>query len=73
MKSLDEQLEDPFGDTLDFEAVFEVIEDITEFPNLIASIKKRGYSDSEVGKIQGDNFLRTFKEVLKWDSSLENK
>jgi len=65
LKSLDEQLEDPFGDTLDFEAVFEVIEDITEFPNLIASIKKRGYSDSEVGKIQGDNFLRTFKEVLK--------
>ena len=65
LRSLDEQLDDPFGDTLDLGAVFEVIGDVTEFPNLIGSIKKRGYSDREVGKIQGENFLRVYKEILE--------
>lgn len=65
LRSLDEQLDDPFGDTLDTGAIFEVIKDVTEFPNLFESIQKRGYSDKEVGKIQGENFVRVYKEILK--------
>jgi membrane dipeptidase len=65
LKTLDEQIDDPFGYTLDFGDIFEVIGDVTEFPNLIKSIQKRGYSDREIGKIQGENFLRVFKEVMK--------
>jgi membrane dipeptidase len=65
LKSLDEQLDNPFGDILDLRAIFEVIRNVAEFPNLIESIKKRGYSDKEVGKIQGENFVRVYKEILK--------
>lgn len=65
LKSLDEQLDDPFGDNLDFGAIYEVIRDVTEFPNLIGSIQKRGYSDRDIGKIQGENFVRVYKEILE--------
>ncbi|MFX1280291.1 MAG: dipeptidase [Promethearchaeota archaeon] len=58
-------MDDPFGGISEPGSSFEVIRDITGFPNLIELIKKRGYSDIEVGKIQGENFLRIFKEVIK--------
>jgi membrane dipeptidase len=65
LKSLDEQMDDSFGNDLEIGNIFEVIGDVTELPYLFDSIKKRGYSDKELGKIQGENFLRVFKEVLK--------
>ncbi|MFW9873938.1 MAG: dipeptidase [Candidatus Thorarchaeota archaeon] len=65
LESLNEQLDDPFEDVLNNGANFEVISDVTEFPSLIEYLKERGYSDREVGKIQGENFLRVFKEVIK--------
>jgi len=65
LKTLDEQMSDPFGDISDFESIFEIIRDPTEFPKLFESIQKRGYSDKEVRKIQGENFFRVFREVIK--------
>ena len=64
LKSLEGLMDDPFGGISDPANSFEVIRDITGFPNLIESIKKRGYSDKDIGKIQGENFLRVFKEVI---------
>lgn len=38
---------------------------VTEMPNLTESLISRGYSEKEVRKIMGGNFLRVFSEV--WD------
>jgi membrane dipeptidase len=64
-KELDEQLADPFGDMSEPDDVFEVLEDISKFPELFELIRKRGYSDKELRKIQGENFLRVFEKILK--------
>ncbi|MHA2037437.1 MAG: dipeptidase [Promethearchaeota archaeon] len=63
LQELDEQLGDPFGDLSEPDDIFEVLGDISKFPELFELIQKRGYSDKEVRKIQGDNFLRVF--ILK--------
>ncbi|MHA2196930.1 MAG: dipeptidase [Promethearchaeota archaeon] len=65
LKSLDEQISDPFGDLDDYENVFEVIKDPSEFPKLFDMIRKRGYTESEFKKILGENFIRVFREILK--------
>ncbi|MFX1375737.1 MAG: dipeptidase [Promethearchaeota archaeon] len=65
LKTLDGLMGNPFGGISEVGNNFEVIRDVTGFPNLIEAMQKRGYSDREVGKIQGENFLRVFKEVIK--------
>jgi membrane dipeptidase len=65
LKELDEQLADPFGDMSEADDIFEVMGDISSFPKLFKVIQKRGYTNNEVRKIKGDNFLRVFKEVFK--------
>ena len=43
--------------------------DVTTFPDLIAELLKRGYSDEDVKKVVGENLIRTFKkaeEVYRW-------
>jgi membrane dipeptidase len=40
------------------------IETITEFPNITRGLVERGYSDNEIQKILGGNFLRVFKKVF---------
>ncbi|MFX1494622.1 MAG: dipeptidase [Promethearchaeota archaeon] len=34
-----------------------------KFPNLINGLISRGYSDTEIGKIAGDNFIQVFKKI----------
>lgn len=41
------------------------MESITCFPTITAGLLTRGYSDGEVSKIMGANFLRVFEKVLK--------
>lgn len=41
------------------------MESITCFPKITAGLLSRGYSDEEVSKILGGNFLRVFDKVLK--------
>jgi membrane dipeptidase len=42
----------------------EGFEDYVKFPNLIKGLAKRGYSDREIKKIAGENFLRVFRKVV---------
>ncbi len=39
------------------------LEDVSKYPNLFAELKRRGYTEEEMGKIAGRNFLRVFREV----------
>jgi membrane dipeptidase len=50
-----------FGSTVDFP---EGIEDITKFVNITKGLVARGYSDNDVIKILGGNFLRVFKNIF---------
>jgi len=47
-----------------FSQKVEGFEDYTRFPNIIAALRKRGYSAADVEKLAGRNFLRVFKEVV---------
>ena len=38
------------------------LEDVSKFPNLTKALLERGYSNDEVAKIMGLNFLRILKE-----------
>ena len=40
------------------------LENIAQLPNLTRGLIKRGYSDSEIEKILGGNFIRLFKTVI---------
>jgi len=37
--------------------------DVSMFPNLFAELLRRGYSDADVRKILGGNFLRVFEQI----------
>jgi membrane dipeptidase len=39
------------------------LEDISKMPSLIAVLLKRGYSDRDIKKIFGENYLRVIREV----------
>ncbi|HEX3584117.1 MAG TPA: dipeptidase [Thermoanaerobaculia bacterium] len=39
------------------------MEDVSKLPSLRAELKKRGYSESDIHKIMGENFMRVFAEV----------
>ncbi|XP_077982741.1 dipeptidase 1-like [Glandiceps talaboti] len=48
------------------------LEDVSKFPNLIAEMLKRGWSDENVEKLIGLNMIRVFEEVEKVrDSQLD--
>jgi membrane dipeptidase len=38
--------------------------DVTETPNITAGLLKRGYSESDVAKVLGGNFLRVMRDVI---------
>jgi membrane dipeptidase len=40
------------------------LEDVSKMPNLTAELLKRGYSEQDVKKIMGENFLRVIREVV---------
>lgn len=40
------------------------LEDVTRLPDLTAELLSRGYSESDMAKILGGNYLRVFKQVL---------
>lgn len=39
------------------------IEDVSKYPNLVASLLERGHSEADVAKILGGNLLRVWREV----------
>jgi membrane dipeptidase len=40
------------------------IESVAKFPNITKGLIARGYSEVEIKKILGENFLRVFKKVF---------
>ena len=50
----------PLGTELDTEG----LENVTKLPAFTAALMKKGYSEEEISKILGGNFLRLFKKVL---------
>lgn len=55
-----------FGSDLDgTDSLIPEITDVTHFPRIIEALQKRGYSDTSIQKICGENCLRILKEVLK--------
>jgi membrane dipeptidase len=40
------------------------LEDVTHLPKLTAGLVERGYSEEDMKKILGDNFMRVFREVV---------
>ena len=45
--------------------------DASEYPNLVAELLKRGYSDEDVGKILGGNALRVWSGVERVAQELQ--
>ena len=57
---------DHVGIGSDFDGIPSVpvgVEDISKLPNITYELLKRGYSEKDVKKILGDNFMRAFAEV----------
>jgi len=40
------------------------LEDVTRMPGITAGLVQRGYSEADVRKILGENFLRVFRKVV---------
>jgi membrane dipeptidase len=41
------------------------LRDWSHLPNVTKSLLKRGYSEEDIRKVLGENFLRVYKKVLK--------
>ncbi len=57
---------DHVGIGSDFDGITEVVqglEDVSKFPDLFAELARRGWSDSDLRKLAGENFLRVFAEA----------
>lgn len=58
---------DHVGIGTDFDGIAGTVngmEDVSKMPELIAVLLKRGYSDSDLKKILGENTLRVVREVI---------
>jgi membrane dipeptidase len=58
---------DHVGMGSDFDGITSVphgLEDVSKTPNLRAALLRRGYSEADVRKIMGENFLRVIREVV---------
>ena len=40
------------------------LEDVSKMPNLTAALLKRGYKESDIRKIMGENFMRVLRDVV---------
>jgi membrane dipeptidase len=58
---------DHVGIGSDFDGIPSVpkgLEDVSKMSNLTAALLKRGYSEKDIQKIMGENFLRVVREVV---------
>jgi len=49
------------------------MEDISKLPNITLELMKRGYSDADIKKVLGENFLRVMAEVERVAASMQAK
>jgi membrane dipeptidase len=52
-------------------AVPDGLEDVSKFPDLLADLVRRGWSDGAIAKIAGRNFLRVFRRVERTAKALQ--
>lgn len=60
----------------DFDGVFALpkgLQDASGYPNLVAELLRRGYTDEEIRKILGENLLRVWTEVERVAQDLQNE
>lgn len=50
----------------------EGMEDVSKLPSIRQELKKRGYSEGDIRKIMGENFMRVFAEVERVARGLES-
>jgi membrane dipeptidase len=58
---------DHVGIGSDFDGIEKVphgLEDVSKMPKLVAALKKKGYSDSDIQKIWSGNVLRVIRAVV---------
>ena len=39
------------------------LEDVSTYPNLVAELLRRGYSEADIRKLLGENLMRVWREV----------
>jgi membrane dipeptidase len=59
-------------DGVPFTGLPEGMEDISKLPNLTYELMKRGYSDADIKKVLGENFLRVMSEVERVASQMQS-
>jgi len=67
---------DHVGVGSDFDGIDETprgMEDVSHLPALREELKRRGYSDGDIRKIMGDNFMRVFAEAEKVARELQSQ
>jgi membrane dipeptidase len=60
----------------DFDGISEVVqglEDVSTYPALFAELARRGWSDSDLRKLAGENFLRVFAQAEAVAKRLQKK
>ncbi len=60
----------------DYDGVFALpagLEDVSEYPNLVAKLLKRDYSDEDIGKILSGNALRVWTGVERVAQELQQR
>jgi membrane dipeptidase len=60
----------------DFDGITQVVQDlddVSKYPQLIAELLRRGYSDADIKKIAGQNVLRVMREVEKVSKRLQSE
>jgi membrane dipeptidase len=60
----------------DFDGITEVVqglEDVSTYPALFAELARRGWSDSDLSKLAGENFLRVFAQAEAVAKRLQKK
>ena len=66
---------DHVGFGSDFDGVLSLpqgAQDVSQYPNVIDALLKRGYSEGDIEKICGSNFLRVWADVEKVAADLQN-
>jgi membrane dipeptidase len=67
---------DHVGIGSDFDGITEVVqglEDVSTFPALFAELARRGWSDTDLKKLAGENFLRVFAQAEAVARKLQNR
>jgi membrane dipeptidase len=67
---------DHVGIGSDFDGIETVpvgLEDVSKFPDLLAELARRGWSDDDLAKLAGRNFLRVFREVETMAARLQRE